>query len=76
MGPVEGTNIATNTDSARDSLTQIISQITELEKTAVPPYVQEFVLARRAAEDCRMRLGVGLAYIKGANPWINKVEAK
>lgn len=70
MGPV------ITVDSVRDVLTGVIDSIKELEMVASPPTVQEYVLARRAAEDARMRLGVGAAYEAGHNPWESKVENK
>lgn len=60
----------------RDRLTEVIGWIGYLEKKQNPPVVQELVLARRAAEDSRMRLGVGSAYIQGFDPWTNTVEKK
>lgn len=38
------------------------------ERKAEPPVVQEIVLARRALEDARMRLGVALTLVKGNDP--------
>lgn len=46
------------------------------ERKATIPVVQEIVLARRAVEDARMRLGVALAYEKGLDPWETSVEVK
>jgi hypothetical protein len=34
-----------------------------------PPVVQEVVLARRAVEDARMRLGVAKTKLAGNDPW-------
>lgn len=53
----------------RDNLSSHINRLKELEKESAPPVVQELVLARRAAEDYRMRLGVATAYLKGQDPF-------
>lgn len=34
-----------------------------------PPVVQELILAQRAVEDARMRLGVALGFLKGDDPF-------
>lgn len=41
-----------------------------------PPAVQEVILARRHAEDARMRLGVAQAKSNGVYPWDSKVAGK
>lgn len=53
----------------REKLAKRIKEMQELEKRAIPPAVQELVLARRSLEDARMRTGVALAYLKGDDPW-------
>lgn len=43
-------------------------------KKAVPPVVQEIVLAQRHLEDARMRFGVALTKLKGFDPWVSQVK--
>ena len=52
----------------RRILARCITRIKEIASEATPPAVQEIVLAQRAAEDARMRLGVATAYIKEQDP--------
>lgn len=63
-------------ETIRTELTDIIKRGEALERSLAPPVVQEAVLARRNAEDARMRFGVAQAKLKGFDPWANKVEAK
>lgn len=58
----------------RELLTRQINYAAITERKAQPPVVQEIVLARRALEDARMRMGVALAYTKGVDPWANQVR--
>lgn len=59
-------------DAIREELTKIASRIKVCEMVAKPPVVQELVLARRHAEDARMRLGCAGAFERGLDPWANK----
>ena len=68
-GPEEGTENAKNLQSLRSALTKDIQDCEKIETTCVPPAVQEVVLARRALEDARMRLGVALTYVNGKQPF-------
>lgn len=68
-GPEEGTDNAERLIALRNLLTKDIDDCEDLEKTCVPPAVQEVVLARRALEDARMRLGVALTYVNGKQPF-------
>lgn len=60
----------------REAISGVIRSIELLEKMVQPPIVQELVLARRHAEDARMRLGVALTYLNGQNPWTNQIQPK
>lgn len=53
----------------REVLTNEIRFAEVTEKKAAPPVVQEIVLARRAMEDARMRMGVALTRVRGQDPW-------
>lgn len=53
----------------RYRLSRQLSYLKVTEKKAEPPVVQEIVLARRALEDARMRLGVALTLLKGDDPF-------
>lgn len=68
-GPEEGTENAAKITALRNLLTKDIEDCEEIESTTVPPAVQEVVLARRALEDARMRLGVALTYVNGNQPF-------
>ena len=52
----------------RELLARQINYMTITERKALPPAVQELVLARRHLEDARMRLGVALALTNGNDP--------
>lgn len=56
-------------ESVRHTLTEVINDIKTLEGSAKPPVVQELVIARRSAEDSRMRLGVAHTLDAGKDPW-------
>jgi len=60
----------------REQLTDTLQLIRQIEASATPPQVQEIVIARRAVEDARMRLGVSEAYGKEFDPWSNQVNKK
>lgn len=68
MGPEVGTPNAENLTALREDLAKVIRDVVKAEETLVPPAVQEAVIARRALEDARMRLGVALAYVNGNDP--------
>ena len=53
----------------RVHLADQIKEVQELSKGVAPPVVQEIILAQRALEDARMRLGVALAYEKDLDPF-------
>lgn len=53
----------------RDLLSQVISGAKQLEKKYPFPALAEVVLARRAAEDSRLRLGVANAYLNEQEPF-------
>jgi hypothetical protein len=72
--PTDAAKIVAITNTLREQLTRIAKQIKELEALAKPPVVQELVIARRAAEDARMRLGMGGAYARGLDPLENKFQ--
>lgn len=61
-------------DRLREEASYLREAITVRVAQASPPVVQELVLAQRAVEECRMRLGVAEAYEKGLDPWANKVK--
>lgn len=66
---------AYNIDEVRGFLSANILDLRDLEKEAGPPIVQEIVLARRAVEDARMRLGVAIGYQNGDDPFtVNLVK--
>ncbi len=70
-------NLESRIKKQRLKLANRIHAIAEMEKEAQPPVVQELVLARRAAEDSRMRLGVALGYLRGQDPFRDReVEIK
>lgn len=56
------------TNALRADLAIIAKRIRLLEGVSQPPVVQELVLARRAAEDSRYRLGYAGAYARGLDP--------
>lgn len=62
-------------EGVREQVSGLIRAVGVLEGQSGAPVVQELVLARRHLEDARMRLGVGTAYAKGIDPWVNKVKA-
>lgn len=63
-------------EGVREQVAGLIRAVSVLEGQSGAPVVQELVLARRHLEDARMRLGVGTAYVKGVDPWANKVRAE
>lgn len=52
----------------RTELAKTIASVQSYEGKYTPPVVQEVVLARRALEDARMRLGVALTLEQGFDP--------
>lgn len=64
------TLIQTTRDEISDQLASLKEKIAE----SKPPVVQELVLAQRALEDARMRLGVAQAYENGLDPWASQVK--
>jgi len=63
---------AGNLLTLRSELKEILGHLNITEQTLSTPAVQEVVIARRAVEDARMRLGVALAYVSGKDPLENK----
>lgn len=66
-------------DEGFEKLRDLYSEIINLsekwfEGKHQPPVVQEVVLARRSAEEGRMRLGVAQAKYNGLDPWASKVK--
>lgn len=53
----------------REHMSAMMEVVKEIESRTTPPVVQEVVLARRALEDARMRLGVALTIVNGKDPW-------
>ena len=53
----------------RNEQSTLINRIKNLAGMTKPPVVQEIILAQRATEDSRMRLGVALGYHRGTDPF-------
>ena len=61
-----------NVDQLTRARNQVLSTHTflgKLKAESQPPVVQEIVLAERALEEARMRLGVARAYLAGDDPF-------
>ena len=56
-------------NSIRSTLARELSTLSDLQKLTKPPVVQELVLAQRALEDARMRIGVARTLLQGENPY-------
>lgn len=63
-------------EDLRTEISKNLGNIKQLIAISQPPVVQELVIAQRALEDARMRLGVALAYANDMDPWASQVEAK
>ena len=68
-------DIVTTTALREEIATQLV-RLKVIISTSKPPEVQELVLAQRHLEDACMRLGVAECFVKGIDPWVNKVEKK
>lgn len=71
-GAEEGTDNAATLVELRSTAADLIRSTQKAQETLVPPAVQEVVLATRAFEEGRQRLGVALAYVNGQDPLGNK----
>ena len=64
--------IVSGINMSRGEVANLIKDMKELQKALTPPAVQEVVLAQRALEDARMRLGIAGAYVEGQDPLAGK----
>jgi len=75
--PMTDAELIEKLEKERLTLSLSRKRVERLSQRTLPPNVQEIVIAQRAIEDARMRLGVALARIKGHDPWANEIkEAK
>lgn len=53
----------------RSDIAKDLDTLKDLVAVTKPPVVQELILAQRALEDARMRIGVARTLLKGENPY-------
>jgi len=53
----------------RSDIAKDLDTLKDLTAVTKPPVVQELILAQRALEDARMRLGVARTLLQGENPY-------
>lgn len=53
----------------RSDIAKDLDTLKDLTAATKPPVVQELILAQRALEDARMRIGVARTLLQGENPY-------
>lgn len=64
--------VVEQSNGLRDGLSTMAERIKVMEKVSDSPVVEELILARRAVEDARYRLGYAGAYARGLGPLAHK----